>query len=136
MTRNTGQYAVIAEAEYGEDYVRMELIDIVSDPSDARAIAAAHNPDYDASAGCYRYAHGQLAATIARAYPVVYAGDTCPIDDWSTLPADAFAALSALDSAVMDDQLRDAMDNQLRDAGYVIMYAADTYYLADIRRPL
>lgn len=136
MTRNTGEYAVIAEKEYGEDYVRMELIDIVSDPRDARAAAAVHNPDYDATTGCYQCAHGQMAATIAHAYPVVYAGDTCPIDDWTILPADAFEALSALPSAVMDDQLREVMDNQLRDAGYVIMYMDDTYYLVDIRHPL
>lgn len=130
------EYAVIAETEYEEEYVRRTLIDIVSDPSDARTAAAAHNPDYDASTECYQYAHGQLSATIARAYPVVYAGDTCPIDDWSTLPPDAFAALSALPSAVMDDQLRDVMDSQLRDTGYVIEYAGDTYYLVDIRHPL
>ena len=130
------EYAVIAETEYGEEYVRMTLIDIVSDPSDARTAAAAHNPDYDASTGFYHCAHGQLAATIAHAYPVVYAGDTCPLDDWSILPVDAFAALSALPSAVMDDQLWDVMARQLRDTGYVIEYADDTYYLVDIRHPL
>jgi hypothetical protein len=120
--------AMVAKTEMYGGKSSYDLIGI-GEEEEAQAWAESYNPDYDDTVSCVRLAHNQAAGTCGIALDIIYAGPTCPAEDWTIIPEDLEQALCA---RYPDGETDEDLGDVIEAAGYLILCPEDAAAAAEL----